>query len=217
MLIGVTLAIVVALRSVLRRGFIPVLLLCVLLGAIYESGVFDTAISNYSSRGMVETGRERLWPAAVERILSSPVVGVGISNVGLDVLGSGHTNPPHNSFLWFALASGFFPFALYCAFWIQALKRSLHTQDVRDGPFRLPYLIFAFGAAMFGDSGFMSSWALLAFSVAAGSHISNQTRRLVTTASRQALSPMLGHRAAGTTALARHVQTSDRQHASSSV
>ena len=121
---------------------------------------------------MEETGREILWPAAIERIFSSPFVtlfGVGLSNVAMDIIRARNSIPPHNTFLFFALSSGVVPLAFFIAFWIQAVWRAAHAKSQEGDSFRIPYLIFAFVGAMFGDLGFMSPWGLLALSVGAGS------------------------------------------------
>ena len=76
---------------------------------------------------MEETGRELLWPAAIDRIFSSPFVtlfGGGPSNVTLDIAGHPESIGPHNTFLFFALSSGVIPLAFFIAFWIQAVWRA---------------------------------------------------------------------------------------------
>ena len=121
-LIAAAIAIVVGCRRLLRRGFLPVLLGLIFIGAVYESGLFEKASTRYAERGMEETGREKLWPDAFSRFIASPVFGVGDTKVGTDVLG-GHNvaTPPHNTFsisvcppelcLWhYSSPSGFRPF-----------------------------------------------------------------------------------------------------------
>src|SRR5206468_1406735 len=49
---AVALAIIVAFRRVLKRGFAPMLLLAILISAIYISGIFDRAVESYSERGV---------------------------------------------------------------------------------------------------------------------------------------------------------------------
>jgi hypothetical protein len=204
-LLATILALIVGFRRLLRHGFVPVLLVSTFVGIAYVSGVFDRAAFNYSARGTEGTGRERLWPAAVERIWVSPITGVGISNVGLSVLSPTTPSPPHNSFLWFALSSGVIPFALYCAFWIQAMKRSLvSNQELGEGPFRLPYLLYTFVCVMLGDSGFMSFWALLALGVAAGTRASSRPRYLLATTTGLRLVPVIDRRGRGRAAAARN-------------
>jgi O-antigen ligase len=165
---AVVLATTVAFRGVLRRGFVPVLLVIIAAGVIYGSGLSDQVISHYAQRSMEETGREKLWPDAIERILASPLFGVGISNVGTDVLTSGYKTPPHNTFLYFALSSGVIPFAFYVAFWLQAAWRSFSDIGGSEyNPFRVPLLLYALVPFMVSDVS-TEPWALLALNVGAG-------------------------------------------------
>ena len=168
-LLGVALASVIVFRQQLKRAFIPVLVLVSLIGIISLGGVFDAVFSNYQERAFEETGREVLWPAAIERIFSAPFVtlfGVGESNI-LYQLGYNKFSPPHNAFLHIFLASGVVPFAFFVAFWIQAAWRSAHAKGQDDAPFRLPYLVYSFVLYMVVDI-VTSPWALLALCVAAG-------------------------------------------------
>jgi len=170
-LVGTALALTVGLRSLLKRGFVPVLALVILAGITYGSGWFDAAFSNYAERAMQETGREILWPAAIDRIFSSPFVslfGVGEPNI-LFELSPGRYSGPHNAFLHFALSSGVVPFAFFLAFWIQAAWRCAHAKGQETDPFRMPYLIFFFLPVMSSDLPFMSPTALFGLSVVTGS------------------------------------------------
>lgn len=176
-LFATALALTVAMRGLLRRGFVPVLALIILSGVFSLSGLFEKALSNYAERGLEETGREVLWPMAIDRILTSPVVGVGESNVNMRLPG-GKEAGPHNAFLHFALSSGVVPFAFFLAYWIQAAWRTVHAKGHDDDSFRLPYLVFAFVSNMTGDWGFMSIWCLLALSLAAGSAVVYGKQRL---------------------------------------
>ena len=157
---GAALAITVAFRGLLKRGFVPVLLLVISIGVIHVSGLFDPVITHYSERGMEESGREELWPEAIRQISAAPVLGVGASEAG----------GPHNTFLFFAASSGIVPLAFFIAFWVQAAWRSALAGTRPEGhSFRMPYLLFTFVSAMFGDLGVISKWAVLALPVAAGS------------------------------------------------
>jgi O-antigen ligase len=132
---------------------------------------------------MEQTGREILWPYAVELIFSSPFVtafGVGEPNVAMDVYPFAKPTTPHNAFLHFALSSGFVPFALFLAFFIRAAWKSIHAVGQETDAFRVPLLLFTFVAAMFGDTPYMSPWALLAISIAAGPPLAQGRRRFVT-------------------------------------
>jgi O-antigen ligase len=124
---------------------------------------------------MEETGRELVWPAAIERIFSSPFIalfGVGEADLGMYVTSSPKAITPHNAFLRFWLSSGVVPFAFFLAFWIQAAQRSAMKGNRHEwDAYRLPLLLFTFVDLMFGDTSFMSLWALLAISMAAGSAV----------------------------------------------
>ncbi len=96
---GAALGIVIAFRSLLKRGFIPVLLLLTIAGIIYESGLFDQAVTGYEERAMQESGRERIWPAVMNRIMDNPVFGVGESKVATQV-SAARFDQPHNTFLY---------------------------------------------------------------------------------------------------------------------
>src|SRR5262249_13649683 len=176
------LAITVAFRRLLRRGFVPVLLLIIVIGVVIESGLFDQVISHYTERGMEETGRERLWPEAIERIFASPLttfIGVGMSNVGSDVLHAGWATPPHNTFLFFALSSGIIPLVLLIIFWFRAARKSFFSIDQSDhGPFRIPFLLYVFVIFNISDAPSVP-WTLLALSVGAGPIISAEKRWLL--------------------------------------
>lgn len=169
---GAVLGIAIAYRGALKRGFVPVLLLVSLMGVVYVGGLFDQTISHYKERGMNESGREKIWPAVVERILDSPVIGVGASNAGTYVPGDLVAGQPHNTFLYLALAAGIVPVALFITFFIQAGWRSAaHTQRREDESFRISYLVFTFVVVMLGDFGCMAPWGLLTLPVAAGSAV----------------------------------------------
>ena len=169
---GAVLAITVGCRSVLKRSFVPVLALVILVWVVAVTGLFDQAFSKYAERGMEETGREILWPMAVDRFLTSPLVGVGESNILLPIPESSKKSPPHNAFLHIALSSGVLPFAFFLAFWIQAARKSVfHTRGSEDNPFRLPYLTYMLGMLMIGDLPFTNYGALLTTSLAAGTVI----------------------------------------------
>jgi O-antigen ligase len=177
---GAALAIVIAFRSLLRRGFIPILLLVMVTGIVYESGLFDRAITSYEERAMQESGRERIWPAVINRILDNPVFGVGQSEAATQV-SAARFDQPHNTFLYIALASGVLPTALLLSFFVQAGRKSAagRTKIQKDESFRIPYLVFIFVVLMLGDLGFMAPWALLTVTIAAGSPVVYGRQRLV--------------------------------------
>jgi hypothetical protein len=179
-LLGTAIGITIALRGLLRRGFVPLLVFIILSGVIYNFGVFDQSISRYSARGTEETGRFLVWPLAIERYLSSPLLGGGAASVNLRVP-TGHKEiAPHNSFIWFALSSGVVPLAFFVAWWIRAARNSVsYGKGLADGPFRLPLLVFTFVTILFGDLGFMTPWGIVTLCAAMAPNTPYGVRRLV--------------------------------------
>ena len=114
-LVATAIGITIALRRLLRRGFVPLLVLIIVSGSLYTFGVFDGIIGHYTERGMEETGRLLVWPLAIERFLSSPLLGVGAGNIATYVPSVHKHFTPHNSFIYIALASGVLPLALFVA------------------------------------------------------------------------------------------------------
>ena len=66
-LIAVAFSLVVALRHILKRGLVPVLVLLVFGWFLYVSGAFERATASYVDRGDEESGRFLVWPLAIER------------------------------------------------------------------------------------------------------------------------------------------------------
>jgi O-antigen ligase len=172
-LLGCAVALAVGYRHLLKRGFVPVLLLIVFAGIIFMSGWFDRIVSGYEERGMEETGRFLLWPYVVERILASPFAGVGVSDISTYIPEAGQSiTTPHNSFLFFALASGIMPFAFYLAFWIKIAWGSLFDVGRSEySPFRTPLFLYALVAFFLADVS-AEPWSILALVVAAGPALS---------------------------------------------
>jgi len=182
MLLAGAVAITVGFRGLLKRGFLPLLVLIILSGVIMESGLLGHIVSNYEERGMEETGRVLLWPYVVERILSSPIVGVGFTNISTYIPEiASSISTPHNSFLFYALSSGILPFASWLLFWIRSIRsgwRSFsHLESLEDGSFRVPFLLYLFIGCMLGDLN-IDPWVLVAFSTAAGSPVFHTRKRL---------------------------------------
>ena len=142
-LLGVALAAAVAFRPLLKRGFLPVLLVLALAWAFVAAGMFDGIIASYAERGAEETGRGIVWPAAFARFIEAPLFGVGVSNV-FTLLPSGRNVSPHNALLWVALASGAIPALLFVVFWTRALRVALRAYLVGAAdPSLLPLMVFA--------------------------------------------------------------------------
>jgi hypothetical protein len=160
--IALAVAVLVATRSLLKEGFLLIFaLVAVVYGAI-ELGMFDSALQAYSLRGSEETGRLRVWPVVIEKILSSPFVGVGASHV-VTVVPDGGSFTPHNGLLLIATASGIPMAALFIGHWVKAAKGALLTTrlNLRDSIFHLPLLTYAFLVMNSGNLVFMAPWAIV--------------------------------------------------------
>jgi O-antigen ligase len=169
-LISVAVATVTALRRVLKRGFVPVLILCAGLAFAYGFGLFDKIVDYYTARSMVESGRLVAWPRVLPRILSSPLVGWGISNVGTFVPEQGISITPHNAYLFFPLSSGIVPSVFFMAYLARAAWRSAFCQDDpqlrADQPFRIPLLVYVALSCLTLDYPFLANWALVSLCIA---------------------------------------------------
>jgi O-antigen ligase len=181
-LLGTAIGITIALRRLLRRGFVPLLIVIVFSGIIFNLGVFDQIIAQYGVRASEETGRFLVWPLALERFFSSPLLGVGAENLDTYVPSRQTAITPHNSFIWFALSSGVLPLALFVGCWIRAARNAISSGErLTDGPYLLPLLAFTFVMTMSGDLAFMQPWSVMTFCVAMASHRSDGVvlRRLI--------------------------------------
>jgi O-antigen ligase len=171
-LIGAGMALVVSFRGMLKRGFLPLLVVVVIAGIALETGLIDPIVSSYKTRGLEETGRLLLWPYVVERIFAAPFVGVGATDISTYIpeIGTSITTP-HNSFLYFALTSGMIPFLLWVGFWMRSGWKSMFGQmQGGERSFQLPILVYLFVNSMLGDID-SDPWVLLGLSVAAGSAV----------------------------------------------
>jgi O-antigen ligase len=138
------------------------MLLIVLTGVGYGTGLFDDIISRYETRGAEDTGRLPVLPVAIERFLRSPLIGVGAAQVASYVEGREHLIAPHNTFIWLALASGIVPLLLFVGWWIQMGRNAIAASGDRDAPFLAPLLAFTFVSSILGDLVVMLPWALIA-------------------------------------------------------
>jgi O-antigen ligase len=177
-LLAVAIATIVALRRLLKRGFLPVLCLAILSLIIYASGVFDQAGAYYAARGLQETGRGLVWPLALERFLNSPLTGVGVSNVPTYV--SNRVFTPHNSFLFIALASGIIPLVFFVTYWWRVMQSALRASTKRtgDAPFCLPLVIYAFLQSLMTNQ-LVEPWLVVTLAVAMTAGTSHHVRHIM--------------------------------------
>ena len=168
-LLGLTLACVVGLRSTLKGSFIPLLGFVLLVWLVYATGVFDDWLGYYFFRATEQSGRERLFPIALERILDSPWIGVGLADVAIRNSVGKFINP-HNGFLHIALGAGIFPMLCFVRYLVQSITGALRImrKEHSSGEAALipPLVMFSLVEIMILDFSFMSPWVVVACSLA---------------------------------------------------
>jgi O-antigen ligase len=162
-LAGFGLAAIVALRRILKRGFLPALIIMIVVSGVFVSGVFDESISHYAERGREETGRFAVWPLVIDRFLETPFLGVGEAKLGTYVPEAGLEISPHNGFLYFALASGIVPLLFFVGYWVKAIVRAFRatSQGLADSAFKLPLILYALIATLLSNGSYMYAWAVV--------------------------------------------------------
>lgn len=172
-LLATIVAIVLSSREFLKRGFLPVLLLVMITLIVYGVGLFDQAISFYLMRGTEETGRGLIWPKVFEGFINSPLIGVGASNVYVFLPEKAAIGAPHNSFLFFGMASGIIPLFFYTAYWIQAIRASIlaRIEKTMLAPFHLPLVAHSLIICTFADFAFMDVWVVVMVAGAVASRV----------------------------------------------
>ena len=168
-LLAIVLACVVGFRSELKRSFVPLLALVLLMCLVYVSGVFDEEIAYYTARGSEESGRGRLWPLALERILDSPWVGNGLGDILIRTR-SGKFMNPHNGLLHIGLGAGIVPvisFLAYCGHVAAGAVRMMRSVQVGEVALLPPLIAFGLFETMVLDFAFMTSWVVVVFGLAA--------------------------------------------------
>ena len=182
-LLGIVIACIVGLHSVLKRSFVPLLTLVLLICVMNMSGVFDQWIGYYILRGAEETGRDQLFHTALERLRYSPWIGVGLGDVGIryHVSDMELTNP-HNGLLHIALGAGIVPgicFLGYLARAVIGALRMMWRGYVREAALLPPLVVFALVEIMILDYSFMSPWVVVVCGLAAGASKDYGNQRLM--------------------------------------
>jgi O-antigen ligase len=165
-LLAIAVAILISTRHSLKSGFLPLLLLVLLIWGVMELGVFDDAVYQYRARGTEETGRLAVWPHIIDSFLESPWIGVGAAHVGA-FTESGSFVTPHNGFLYIAQSSGIIPFGLFIAYWWRAGLAVLKA-DARKSPDAVYYApLFAYAFLMINASNFSftEAWASVVLAI----------------------------------------------------
>jgi len=168
-LFAVALACLVGFRSALKGSFGPLVALSFLVFIVSLTGVFDDWLGYYFVRGAEESGRGKLWPAAMERILDSPWVGVGLGDIGI-LQYDGRLINPHNALLHIALGGGVIPvicFLGYLSKVVMGALRNMQRGHVAEVSLLPPLVVFALVEIMVLDLAFMTAWPVVVFGLAA--------------------------------------------------
>jgi hypothetical protein len=177
-LVATALGSVIASRHLLKRGFVPILLLSGVVGSVIGLGIFDDTIRFYSVRGTEDTGRLAVWPLIIDSFLSSPLIGVGHSHVGATPAGK-HFVTPHNGFLYTAQSSGIVTIALFMAYWWRAGRIALRVTGGTSpyAVYCLPMFVYALITANLGAFTFMHMWAIVSLALPMTETLRQQTAR----------------------------------------
>ena len=112
-------------------------------------------------------GRVSLWPNVVERIMASPLFGVGLADLATYMpQRGGSISTPHNAFLFFALSAGVIPLSFWSFFWFRTGRRLFQKRSHHYARFKLPFFLYALVQFNLGDLN-NDPWVLLALAVAA--------------------------------------------------
>lgn len=167
-LLAIILACIVGFRSALKQSFLPLFMFVLLISLVYASGIFDTEIGYYMARAGERSGREKLWPAALERILDSPWIGVGLDDIKVSQRANAYSKP-HNDLLHIALGSGIVPLICFLGYLRRAAIgafRIMQASHLGEAALIPPLVVFALLEIMQLDLVFMSPWTVVALGLA---------------------------------------------------
>jgi O-antigen ligase len=163
-LVALALGAVIVFRKQLRRGFVPLLALVILVAGGVAFGVFDNAIAHYTQRGAEETGRGEVFPLAMARFVHSPIFGVGASNLSTPTPQEPTGRYTHDALLFIALTSGVVPLILFLAYWTASFRRALKAPPGHPyASYLMPLLAYCSFFLFVHDSIFMNPWYIGTF------------------------------------------------------
>jgi hypothetical protein len=165
-LLAAAVATVIASRHLLKKGFVPVLLLTCLCATVIQVGLFDETQRSFNARMSEGSARFQVWPLLIEKFLDAFLFGVGVSNAGV-IVSSGKWTNAHNGFIFLAAGSGIIPLAFFIAYWIRSTMAALRAK-VRDSPdalFYIPLLVYAFLIICSGNLDFQTPWVMVTLAV----------------------------------------------------
>jgi len=177
-LVGVAIATVVAFQKVLKRSFLPILILLFLTWIIFATGLFDEVLGYYTERGTKESGRSILWAMGFDMFMESWWGGYGISHSYVPAP-NGRAGTPHNALLYIGLSSGIISVVFFVGYLGRAGLRAFRSRVSKNplAPFLLPLYLFALLEMMTLDTVFMSPWVMVIFSAAMGAGRASRVRQ----------------------------------------
>lgn len=167
-LLGVSIACAFAFRKMLKRSFLPIIMLLIAGWLIYVTGIVDNLIDYYVERGAEETGRSYLWEVSLNKFLDAWWAGVGLSNSLITLPESGYETNSHNGLLFIAVSSGILPLILFVGYLVGTARAAYQAECEQrpDALFLFPLFIFALLTLMLSATVFMSPWHLVTFAAA---------------------------------------------------
>ncbi len=180
-LFALAVALLIALRRVLRRGFFALLPLVIIAWTVYALGFFDQSANLLAARGMEDSGRFLVWPLALARFVNSPLIGVGVSKVATFVAEKGIDVTPHNQFIYIALASGIVPLGIFIMYWVKLARAALlmERHGVEDAALAVPLLLYVFMIGLQLNEPYVASWAVIVFGAVSANGFVLQAREAV--------------------------------------
>ncbi len=160
--VGISLVVLVVFdiaRSVTAKELVvTVVLLGIGIFFMTLTPTFDTIVDSYTNRIDRQSGREELWPAAIEMIKDSPLLGHG--EEGMSVAAFFRVQNAHNPFLTMALLSGVFGTVLLLFVYVFAGIKMEKDKPI-DGVLWLPALwVYVFVIINFTNWYFVKHWAI---------------------------------------------------------
>ena len=166
-LFALAIALLVAFRRILKRGVFALLPLLIIGWVVYGLGLFDRSAEQYVSRGLEESGRLLVWPAAIARFLESPLTGVGVSQVATYIPVKEIAVTPHNQFIFVALAGGAVPLLFFLLYWWELGRSALELkrQGHEDAVVLIPLLLYVLLIGIQLNQPYMAPWAMVVLGV----------------------------------------------------
>jgi O-antigen ligase len=165
-LLALSVSSICGLRSIPRKYWFRIILVIALIYLAFEKFSFNREeINNYQIRLYEDSGRSKIWSAALPLIKAHPWFGYGTNVLGgFNKWTYGYRSilpisSPHNPYLMLMLGSGIIPTILFSLLWIIAFYRSIHSRPNSSqevDPF--PLVVFGFLITFVVNTSFAYVW-----------------------------------------------------------